>query len=120
MISKRDRDKAMTAIRDYYDRHPAGHTIYVSFLRTACGLDPARADETVRVLVALGLITYVPDPGDTDPCIRLTPGGQTYAELQADLQAAARKATRQFAISTALSVAALLIALFDLFKGCLL
>lgn len=119
MISKRDRDKAMTAIRDYCDRHSSKHKIDASFLCTVCGLDPARAEETVRVLVALGLITYMPAPGDTDPCIRLTPGGQTYAELQADLQAAARKATRQFAISTALSVAALLIALFDLFKGCL-
>lgn len=117
MISKKDRDKAMNLIRDYYDKNPSDRTIDASFFVARCGFDSVYAEQVVRVLADMGLITYEPDPGDKTPTIRLTSEGRTYAETQADISAAASKSTRQFVISTVIAVAALIIALFDWLCG---
>lgn len=119
MVSKTDRDKAMMAIRNYYDKHPSRHVIDERYLQQQCGFSPSYAAEVIRVLVADDLISYVPETRDPEPCIRLKPKGQVYAEAQSDMKDVERKATRQFAISTAIAILALLIALFDLLKGLL-
>lgn len=120
MVSKPDRDKAMMAIRNYYDKHPSMHMIDERYLQERCGFSPSYAAEVIRVLVANDLISYSPDLSNSEPYIRLEPKGQVYAEAQFDMKDIERKATRQFVISTAIAILALLIALFDLIKGLLL
>ena len=119
MVFKTDRDKAMAAIRDYYDKYPANHVIDARYLQQRFGFSEVYAAEVIRVLVASDLITYDPELGGPEPYIRLKPKGQVYAEVQADMKDVERKATKQFKISTAIAVLALLIALLDLLKGCL-
>lgn len=120
MVSKTDRDKAMMAIRNYYDEHPSMHIIDERYLQQRCGFSPSYAAEVIRVLVANDLISYAPELGGPEPYIRLKPKGQVYAETQSDMIDVERKATRQFVISTAIAILALLFALFDLLKGLLL
>ena len=117
MVSKKSRNKAMGAIRRYYDKYPNERTVDAFFLRKSCGFDEDFAEQVIRVLENSNLITYVPDPGDKSPCIRLTPEGWVYAELQADIRAARRASFWQFTISTVISIVALLLSLLDLLGG---
>lgn len=79
ILSKTDRDKAMAAIRDYYDKYPTNHVIDARYLQQRFDFSEVYAAEVIRVLVASDLITYDPEPGGPEPYIRLKPKGQVYA-----------------------------------------
>lgn len=94
VVSDEIRNKAMKEITDYFQKFPAGHTIYAEFLATRNVCEKKDVMHLIKVLEAEELIEYAPRDDDPIPSIHLAPKGHTYFE-SLEKESEARKAQQK-------------------------
>ena len=113
-ISKKNLDRAMRALCNYFENRPKNHSIGPEYLHYH-GLPKAvNAQQVAEKLCSMGLITLKKDYPDDILLIELTDDGKCYFERKAEQRRKEMTEWIRYGITTAIAIMALVLAAISL------